>query len=70
MNQFFPEMFAGDIYKQCFREIVPNNREVGDGEKEELEKCVSKYHESYKVVAQAFVTYVSSLPNKKVATED
>ena len=70
MNNFFVEMLAGDIYKQCFREVVPNNREVGESEREELDNCVSKFHQSYKVVAQSFVTYVSGLPSKKIITED
>ena len=64
MDQLIVDMFSGDIYKQCFKEIVPANREVGQREQEELNNCISKFHESYQIVANSFVKFVQDQPSK------
>ena len=64
MEQILVDLFAGDIYKKCFKEVVPVDRVLGEDDQGELDNCITKFHESYKVVANSFVKFVQNQPSK------
>jgi hypothetical protein len=64
MDSIFVNLIAGDIYKKCFREVVPRDRPVEQADQDELDNCINKFHESYKIVTGAFVNFVKAQPSK------
>ncbi len=64
MDKIVLELFASDLYKKCFREVVPANKAVGSKDTENLEKCIEKYHQSYNLVGNSFVNFVNAQPKK------
>lgn len=60
------EIFAGEIYKDCFQIVFEKPvRKVTDKEKDALNHCVRVYGESYRTVANAFAKHVSELQRKQ-----
>lgn len=65
MDASLLEIFASEIYNQCFKTVIKADKQVGGVEKNALNQCFNRYYESYKVVAPAFTHYIVSQPSPR-----
>lgn len=57
---------ANEAYRTCFHISVPNpGKEATDNDKANLNKCMARFADSYKVVARSMVDYLLSTPKPK-----
>jgi len=65
MEDTILEMFGNEIYKKCFKEVIPkHDKIVGDKEKQAMEDCLYRFTSSYQVVTKSFVGYLAQQPKK------
>ena len=65
MEDALMEQFGNQIYKICFKEVIAkHDTNAGSKEQGEIMDCLSKFNESYHIVAKSFLSYLASQRKK------